>query len=187
LPLAANQGVCGRCVLSPSPLDACHTAVSYEFPWSELVTQFKFRGQAGWARAFATLMRSAPWIEPALDKAELIIPMPLSPQRLAERGFNQAFELAKQLDARKATASLLLRLRETHAQASLNLQGRVANVKNAFAVDPLRVNEVKGKRIVLIDDVMTSGASMHAAASALRQAGASSITGLVFARTDEPN
>ncbi len=133
------------------------------------------------------LMRSAPWTEPALDAAQLLVPMPLSAPRLAQRGFNQAFELAKQLDARKAVSSLLLRLRETPAQAALDLQARLANVRGAFAVDPLRVAAVKGKRIVLVDDVMTSGASLHAAAQALRQAGAASVTGLVFARTDEPH
>ncbi|MRD48354.1 ComF family protein [Caenimonas koreensis DSM 17982] len=187
LPLGSSHTVCARCTASPPPLDACHAAVSYDYPWSELITQFKFRGQAGWARAFAMLMRSAPWTEPALDAAQLLVPMPLSAPRLAQRGFNQAFELAKQLDARKAVSSLLLRLRETPAQAALDLQARLANVRGAFAVDPLRVAAVKGKRIVLVDDVMTSGASLHAAAQALRQAGAASVTGLVFARTDEPH
>ena len=187
LPLAAEASVCGRCIATPPPLDACHAAVSYVYPWSELVTQFKFHGQAGWACAFATLMRSAPWIEPALDEADVLLPMPLSPQRLAVRGFNQALELARQLDARKTVATLLLRLRDTGAQAMLDRQARLANVKGAFAVEPLRVCEVKGRRVVLVDDVMTSGASLHAAADALRQAGAASVTGLVFARTDEPH
>ena len=187
LPLAAAASVCGRCIATPPPLDACHAAVSYEYPWSELVTQFKFHGQAGWARAFATLMRSAPWIEPALDEADLLLPMPLSPQRLATRGFNQALELARQLDEPKTVATLLVRLRETGAQATLDRQARLANVKGAFAIEPLRVREVKGRRVVLVDDVMTSGASLHAAALAVRQAGATSVTGLVFARTDEPH
>ena len=187
LPLAGTSRVCGRCMANPPPLDACHAAVSYEYPWSGLVTRFKFHGEAGWARPLAMLMRSAPWVEPALDEADVLLPMPLAPSRLAERGFNQALELARALDAGKADATLLLRVRETTAQADLDRQARLANVKHAFAVEPLRASQARGKHVVLVDDVMTSGASLHAAALALRQAGAAHITALVFARTDEPH
>jgi ComF family protein len=177
---------CGRCVLTPPPLDACHAAVTYAYPWSLLLGQYKFNGQAGWARAFATLMRSAPWIEPALEEADLVVAMPLSRERLAERGFNQSHLLARQLAGPRARAGLLLRIKHTMAQAALDRQARLSNVRGAFAVDPLRVAEVRGKRVVIVDDVMTSGASLFAAAQALRHAKAARITGLVLARTDEP-
>ncbi|MDP3619855.1 MAG: ComF family protein [Ramlibacter sp.] len=185
LPVAAGVARCGRCLATPPPLDACHAAVAYDYPWSSLITQFKFHGQAGWARPFAVLMRSSPWIEPALDSADLVVPIPLSDARLAERGFNQALLLARELAPARTRPDLLLRLRHTHPQAALNRQARLANVTGAFAVDPLRTAQVRGKRIALVDDVMTSGASLFAAALALRQAGASHITALVFARTDE--
>jgi ComF family protein len=165
-------------------LDACHAAVTYEFPWSALIVQYKFNGQAGWARSFATLMRSAPWVEPALDEAELVLPMPLSPERLAERGFNQALQLARALAPEKTEASLLLRVRHTAAQTTLDRKDRLGNVKGAFAVDPVSGLKVRGRRVVLVDDVMTSGASLFTAAEALRQAGAARITALVMARTD---
>jgi ComF family protein len=186
LPMAVDADRCGACLVDSSPLDACHAAVTYDYPWSALITQFKFHGQAGWARAFATLMRSAPWVEPALDAADLVLPMPLSRERLAERGFNQALELARQLVPARADATLLLRVRNTAAQSALDRKARIANVKGAFAVDPLRANEVRDRNVVLVDDVMTSGASLHAAARALREAGAARITALVLARTDEP-
>jgi ComF family protein len=161
--------------------------VSYDFPWSALIAQYKFNGQAGWARSFATLMRSAPWVEPALEEAELVLPMPLSRERLAERGFNQALLLARALAAEKTEAHLLLKVRHTALQTSLDRKDRLGNVKGAFAVDPLSASKVRGRRIVLVDDVMTTGASLFTAAQTLRQAGAGFITALVMARTDEPN
>ncbi|MGA8393023.1 MAG: phosphoribosyltransferase family protein, partial [Burkholderiaceae bacterium] len=81
-------------------------------------------------------------------------------------------------------ASLLLRTRHTPAQSALNRSERLRNVQGAFAVEPLRAHELQGQRVVLVDDVMTSGASLHAAALTVRQAGAAHVTALVFARTE---
>ncbi|HSH89485.1 MAG TPA: ComF family protein, partial [Ramlibacter sp.] len=186
IPISPGLTECGGCVRHPPPVDATYTAVSYDYPWSTLVAQYKFNGQAGWAQAFATLMRSAPWVEPALDAAGLVLPMPLSSERLAERGFNQALALARCLAPAKTDAQLLLRVRHSPAQVTLDRRQRLANVKGAFAIEPLRALEVKGKAVVLVDDVMTSGASIFTAARVLRQAGAAHITALVLARTDEP-
>jgi ComF family protein len=178
---------CGRCIREAPPLDACHAAVGYDYPWSVLIAQFKFNGQAGWARSFATVMRSAPWVEPALEQAALVLPMPLSTQRLAERGFNQALLLARCLAPRKTRPGVLLKVRHTAAQAELDRRQRLGNVKGAFALDPDRISEVHGADVVLVDDVMTSGASLFTAAAVLRQAGAAHVTALVVARTDEPH
>ncbi len=169
----------------PPPLDACVAAVSYDYPWASLISQFKFHHQPGWARGLAGLLRSAPWVEPALEQTDLLIPMPLSAARLRERGFNQALELARQLaPARKIEPRLLLRVKETTPQLALSRSERLRNLRDAFAVEPLRAARLRDTRVVLLDDVMTSGASLHAAALALRAAGARHITGLVFARTD---
>ncbi|MFC5496021.1 ComF family protein [Caenimonas terrae] len=186
LPVPAGIERCGRCLREPPPLDRCLAAVSYGYPWSGLIAQFKFHGQPGWARPLASLLRSAPWIEPALEEADLVLPLPLARERLAERGFNQALELARALAPAKTRADLLLRVRNTASQAELGLGERLRNVKGAFAVEPLAVAQVEGRRVVLVDDVMTSGASLFAAAGALRQAGAAHITAIVLARTDEP-
>jgi predicted amidophosphoribosyltransferase len=83
----------------------------------------------------------------------------------------------------KTDSTLLLRVKNTRPQTELLRQERLANVKGAFQVDPLRVPELKGKRVILVDDVMTSGASLFTAADALKAAGASHITGLILART----
>jgi ComF family protein len=187
LPVPAGVVECGHCLREPPPLDACHAAVGYEYPWSTLIAQFKFEGQPGWALAFGTLMRSAPWFEPAIEQAAVVLPMPLAPARLAERGFNQAQLLAQQLAPGKTRSDLVLRMRQTPPQAALDRQARLANVRGAFAVEPLLASQLRGLRVVLVDDVMTSGASVFAAAAALRQAGVAHITALVMARTDTPH
>lgn len=185
LSVPAGVDECGACLKDPPPLDACHAAVAYAYPWAGLIARYKFQGQPGWAAGFATLMRSAPWVEPALERAQRVLPMPLSRERLAERGFNQALELAKRLaPGHKVDADLLLRVRDTAPQTALDRGERTANVRDAFAVDPLQAGRLRGADVVLVDDVMTSGASLHAASLALRQAGAAHITALVFARTE---
>jgi len=173
-------------VRHPPPLDACLAACAYVWPWPGHIGEFKFQGQAGWAAPFATLMRSAPWVEPALERCDLLLPMPLSRARLRERGFNQALELARRLAPRKTDPALLLRTRDTPAQSGLTRAERLRNLRGAFAVEPLRAAELRDRRIVLVDDVMTSGASLFAAAQVLRHAGAAHVAGLVLARTDPP-
>jgi ComF family protein len=186
--LPVPQGVprCGECLAHPPPLDACLAACAYVWPWPDCIAQFKFQGRAGWAAPLATLLRSAPWVEPALEQAELVLPMPLAPGRLHERGFNQAHELARRLAPQKTDARLLLRTRETPAQSGLARAERLRNLQGAFALEPLRAEAVRGRRIVLVDDVMTSGASLFSAAQVLRTGGAAHITALVLARTDPP-
>ncbi len=185
LPVPAGIARCGACLRDPPPLDSCIAAVAWSFPWSAAIASFKFAGQPGWAATWATLLRSAPWAEPALDAADAVVPMPLSVQRLRERGFNQAHEIARRLAPAKTDAQTLVRIRDTAPQRSLDREGRWRNVRGAFAVEPLNAGRVKGRRLLLVDDVMTSGASLHAAALALRQAGAAAVSALVLARTDE--
>ena len=175
---------CRNCAQHSSPLDACVAAVSYTFPWSECVARFKFQADPSMARALAHLMRHAPWVEPALDASTLVVPMPLSPTRLRERGFNQALELARHLAPHKTHAHTLLRRGDSAHQVGASRQERLDHVRDAFWVAPDRVSAVRGQRVVLVDDVMTTGASLYEAAQALRSVGAAHITGLVIARTE---
>jgi ComF family protein len=184
LPVLSGMQQCGTCITAPPPLDQALAAVAYDYPWSELVAQFKFQEHTGWARSFATLLRSAPWVEPALDAADWLLPMPLSPMRLQTRGFNQALVLAQALERSKVHADVLLRVKETAPQSSLPRKERLLSVRGAYALEPGRASAVRGKRIVLLDDVMTTGASLHAAAQVLRRAGAAHLTALVFARAE---
>lgn len=186
LPVAPGTALCGDCLLHPPPLDACLAACAYAWPWPECIAEFKFRGDAGRAAPLATLLRNAPWVEPALERADLVLPMPLAPVRLRERGFNQAHELARRLDPAKCAPGLLLRTRETPPQSGLDRKQRLRSLRDAFAVEPLRAAALHGRRLVLVDDVMTSGASLFTAARVLRAAGAAHITAIVLARTDPP-
>jgi ComF family protein len=184
LPVPVGVRQCGVCIKTPPPLDACLAAVTYAFPWSELIVGYKFHNQPGLASAFALLLRSAPWVEPALDAADFVLPMPLSKERLQMRGFNQALLLAQQLASDKTDQRLLLRIKDTPPQSSLKRADRLSSLNDVFAVEPLLIGRIKGARLVLIDDVMTSGASLYAAARVLRAAGAAHITGVVIARTE---
>lgn len=183
---------CAACIRHPPPLHACFAAVAYAYPWSVLLTDYKFGLDAAWAGEFATLLGQTPGVSEALTNLEardLLIPMPLSAERLQSRGFNQAWELAKALAVQSRSpvrpdARLLLRIKNTPPQAQLKREARLQNVKGAFIVDPLRTQEVACRRVVLVDDVMTSGASLFTAAQALRDAGAAHITALVIARTE---
>lgn len=129
-------------------------------------------------------MRHAPWVEPALEAATLVVPMPLSPTRLRERGFNQALELARHLAPFKTDGYTLLRRGEAAHQVGASRQERFDHVRDAFWVAPERIAHVRGQPVVVLDDVMTTGASIYEAARALRAAGAAHITGLVLARTE---
>lgn len=186
-----NPGVCMSCIRKPPPIDATLTVLDYAYPWSGLISRFKFGEHPGWATFFAATLLKTPGVKQALtnlQSADLILPVPLSKERLQTRGFNQAWELASALAnqsgcSAKTDSTLLLRVKNTRPQTELLRQERLANVKGAFQVDPMRVFELKGRRVMLVDDVMTSGASLFTAAEALRAAGASHITGLVLART----
>jgi ComF family protein len=184
LPVPKGMPHCGTCLKQAPPLDQCLAAVAYAYPWSTLIGDFKFRDQTGLTRVIATLLKATPWVEPALDAADLVLAMPLSAAKLRQRGYNQALLLARALTPTKVQTDLLLRIQDTPAQHTLKRAQRLSALDHAFAVDPLRAGQLQGARVVLVDDVMTTGASLYAAAKVLRAAGASHVTGLVFARTE---
>jgi ComF family protein len=157
--------------------------VDYAYPWDQVLVDFKFHAHVGLARALARLMRAAPWIEAELEAADMLVPMPLSTQRLSERGFNQSLVLARALEHAHIASDVLVRVRDTPPQSSLSRTERTSNVHGAYLPNPAKAQSIRDQRIVILDDVMTTGASMRAAAQALRQAGARSVSGLIFART----
>ena len=185
--------LCMDCIRHHPPLDGVLTAVDYAYPWSGLITRYKFGERSGWAPFFADLLLKAPGVAQAFEflrTGDLIIPMPLSAQRLQSRGFNQAWELASALAKKSHSAAtpdphLLLRVKHTRPQTELQREARLANVKAAFQLDPLRLAALAGRRVLLVDDVMTSGASLFTAAEVLRSSGAASVTAVVLARTPQ--
>jgi ComF family protein len=191
------SGVCRACIQKHAPsyphapkfpipqgLDECIGVVNFEAPWSALIARYKFAPEPGLARLFAGLLLRDERIRTMLNQVDTVIPLPLAPKRLEERGFNQALALAKRLCAgRVIDSSSLFRTRDTLPQRTLGREARQHNVANAFALEPNTSKAFQGKHILLIDDVMTTGATLVAAAQPLRRAGAASVSAVVIART----
>jgi ComF family protein len=169
--------------------------MSFDAPWAALIARYKFAPEPGLAGLFAGLMRREDRIRNLLAGADTVMPLPLAPERLEARGFNQALTLAKHLVAKnKIDSSSLIRTRNTAPQRLLDREARQRNVANAFALQapPYKARSksyssaaplFEGKHILLIDDVMTTGATLAAAAAPLRRAGAVRISAVVIART----
>ena len=185
LRLHGSATVCGACLHTPPPQTRCRCVADYGFPWDRLIADFKFRGRVDLAPALAALLAQATAGAPRPD---LVLAVPLSPQRLAERGYNQAWELARRVARRHrlpADATLLSRPVDTAHQADLSRAARLANLRAAFLVDPHRRGLLQGRHVALVDDVLTTGATAREAASALLRAGAASVDVWVLARTPE--
>lgn len=177
-------GACGQCQRRPPPFAAALAPFRYAAPVDRLIVGLKFHAQLVHARALGGMM--AAFLAGRLaDRAgappQLLVPMPLHRTRLRERGFNQALELARPL-ARTLGLPLdcraLVRVRETRPQTDLPPALRARNVRAAFAA----TRDLRGLRIALIDDVMTTGHTAAAAAAALKTAGADRVEVWVLAR-----
>jgi ComF family protein len=180
--------LCGACLHQPPPFARSLAAVEYAFPWSGLVAAFKFRAALDLAPALAALLadaaRAAPPVRPTL-----LLPVPLAVERLAERGMNQAWELARRVGADlgiPAHSDLLCRLIDTPHLADLPREQRAARIRGAFGIRPGQAQRLRGQCVALVDDVMTSGATAAEGARALLAAGATQVQVWVLARTPAP-
>ena len=193
LPVAAGVLVCGACLAAPPPFDAAFARVDYAYPWDSLIPAFKFHAALDLAPVFAEAIVEA-IVEAcagrdAGEAPAVVVPVPLSAARLRERGYNQAWELARRIARRlrcAADAHLLLRIRDTPHQLALPPEERAGNVRGAFAVEPRRLGEVRGRTIAVVDDVMTTGSTLAEIARVLKGAGAERVEAWVFARTPRP-
>jgi len=163
-------------------------AADYGFPWDRLIGRFKFQGQPEHARLLATLLHTRLQRSGAAP-VQRVLPVPLSPARLAERGYNQAWELAWRLAAWSglpADAGALQRLRDTPHQVGLPRRERERNLRDAMWVAPAAAARLAGCRVALVDDVLTTGVTASAATHALLAAGVASVQVWVVARTLPP-
>jgi ComF family protein len=185
----AGTTVCGTCLRTPPPYARSVAAVDYGFPWSGLVSAFKFHAALDLAPALAGLLSAAVLAGRDLPRPALVLPVPLSRARLAERGMNQAWELARRVAATlaiDATPHLLRRLIDTAHLADLPRAQRATRIRGAFGIAPGQAGRLRGRRVALVDDVMTTGATVAEAARVLLAAGASDVDVWVLARTPAP-
>lgn len=186
MPPGAGQGLCGACLTAPPPWRTATCAVDYAFPWDDLVQAFKFANQPELAGLLAdAIVRELQRRQPVHD-VDMMLPVPLSDRRLKDRGYDQAWELAQALGKSLRIPTLargLERIVDTVPQSSLDRRARAVNLRGAFRVDPARRDAIAGKRVALVDDVMTTGASFRAATEAVLGAGARSVDVWCVART----
>lgn len=171
---------CGACLKRPPAFSRTLAAFDYAFPVDALLHAFKYAGQLPVAEALARPLAELARNHPLPDA---LVPMPLHPSRLKERGFNQAMELARVLSRELGIPVLpdaVARQRDTTPQAGLPWKERRRNIRGAF----LCRRDFAGKRLVLVDDVMTTGATVGELAQTLRKSGAE-VEVWVVARTLE--
>jgi ComF family protein len=182
--LAGSDGLpCARCLSSPPSYDATLAACAYEMPLDRLVLQLKFGARLAHGRLFGELLAAAAERE-RMALPALFCPVPLGAARLAERGFNQALEIARPLGRllRVAVAPRLVqRVHDTAAQSRLAPGSRRANIRHAFVVPDRAL--VEGRHIGVVDDVMSSGGTLEELAATLKRYGAARVSNFVFART----
>jgi ComF family protein len=170
--------VCGACATHPPPFDATIAPWRYEFPVDRLVLALKFGRRLALAEAFGTALAE----RAAGRSVDALVPMPLGRGRLAERGFNQALEIARHLARAAGLAlapGLAHRVRDTAPQTGLPHEARAANVRGVFECEA----DAAGRTLAVIDDVMTTGASLAELARTLKRAGAVRVENWVVART----
>lgn len=174
--LASPSGaLCGRCLAEAPQYDATVAALWYRFPTDALVQALKFGGELALAAFLSRILREKIPREPV----DAIIPVPLSPARLRSRGYNQAAEIARRLERGRVELELCERTRDGPPQVELPFAERQRNVRGAFRVS----RKLAGASIAVVDDVMTTGATLDEIARALKGAGAARVVNWVVART----
>lgn len=174
--------ICGECLKIPPAFDSAQAVFDYAYPVDALLAAYKFSGQLSLANLFAQKIVTRLDCQTLPD---IIVPMPLHPARLRQRGFNQALEIGRVVGRTLCIPMddiSARRLRPTPAQVGLTREMRLKNMRNAFSCETLP----PGQRVAIIDDVMTSGATVNSLSQVLRQAGAADIQVWLVARTRLP-
>lgn len=181
-----SAGRCGACLAHPPPYSAVMACFDYRFPLDRLVQSFKFSANLGLVQFFTDAMVRAVQLRTGRSDSgnmrdALLVPVPLAPKRIAERGFNQSALLAtavgRALDI-PVVHDRLRRVRETPPQSGLDGAARRRNLRGAFAYK----EALHGERVILVDDVMTTGTTVAEAAEVLLASGAKDVSVLVVAR-----
>lgn len=181
LPMPRDEK-CGRCLRRAPALDSARAALEYRFPVDRVMRRFKFAGDLAAGEWLAGRLAVAVAAAPV---PELVVVPPIDATRLRTRGFNQALEVARVVAAARRVRldrDAVIRVRVVAPQSTLGSRERRANLRGVFACR----RELGGRHVAIVDDVMTTGATVEAVALALRQAGARRVDAWVVARTPEP-
>ncbi|PCM45164.1 phosphoribosyl transferase [Marinobacter sp. ANT_B65] len=186
LPLAHPGGdhLCGDCLTSPPPFDYSFIPWRYQYPVDSMISRYKYQGQRKFARPL--IAGFVDYIEPALaaygvEKPDILIPSPMHPSRRRKRGFNQARDIAESIGTMinvPVDINIVRRAHKVQTQRGLNRESRLANLRGVF-----KVCSTVPERVAMVDDVVTTGATMRVLASVLREAGAQEIQVWALART----
>lgn len=185
IPFSCDHGpgiLSAEAIAEPPAFNRLRAATVHDGPARPLVHQLKYLDRTDLARLMASWMLRAS--DGTVVACDCIIPIPLHRRRFLARRFNQSAELARHiahLSRKPFIASSLIRVKPTSRQVGLSARARKLNVRGAFVIAPGREADVSGKRVVLVDDVYTTGATVSAAARALKKAGAADVTVLTFA------
>jgi ComF family protein len=168
--------VCGACLEQPPRFEKVEAVFAYRYPVDSLIRAYKYHGRLALARVLGELLAAA--VAPGVD---VIVPTPLAPGRLAERGYNQALEIARVIAGAtgvRLAPDACRKTVDTPPQATLPWKERARNVRRTFVCDA----ELDGACVAVVDDVMTTGSTLNELARVLRKAGAASVRGWVVAR-----
>lgn len=182
-----SGALCGACLSNPPHYDRARAAVAYDDRMASMIIRFKHSDRADLAPGMAAWMRRAG--AELLDDADILIPVPLHRSRLFDRRYNQSALLAKRLSDWAEIpwrTDLVERHRKTPSQGHMSASARRRNVEGAFSVPKGKKPALSGARVLLIDDVMTTGATINALARRLKRDGARSVDALTFARVVRP-
>jgi len=169
--------LCGQCVINPPLFDSCNAAYTYDLPVSRLISQFKYQANFAYGKVLTTLLikkfiahyNAQIRTSDTLVFPDQLIPVPLHPRRLRQRGFNQAGEIARLLSRETGVPvqnNWVVRTRETSAQSQLNASKRANNLKHAFKLRVAAV-ETEAQHVAIVDDVVTTGSTLEACVNAV--------------------
>lgn len=209
--LANDDGLCQACRDAPPGFDHASAVLDYAEPWSSLIASLKFQEDTAMADVLARLMAPAlarRWHATGQKPAEprgasrrpqrtpwkrgapsVIMPVPLSAARLRERGYNQAWLLARRLAGQlglPAWHDALVRRKDTPRLMTLDADERLRHIRHAFAISPRHRPLLQGRHVAVVDDVLTTGATLNEIANTLWEAGAREVSVWVAARTPAP-
>lgn len=178
-----KEAICGNCVISSPLYDRSISSLKYDVYSKKLIHRFKYNDQLHVLDYLVNLMINMG--RELIEQADIIIPVPMHKNKLLKRGYNQAALLAMRIASKKKLEyipQLMIKTKNTTSQAQLNQKQRLKNVKNSIELNPKYKEKIKGRKILLIDDVITTGATINESCKVLRKEDPDKIFVLTLAK-----